>query len=344
MLATFRDRSYNRRRTGARRRSNAVSRFPAPRRPPAVARAEAARASLRGAPVAWRARPLSGRAGARARPGTPLCGIRGDRSAPAPLSLLPNHRPPIPVYRASPLTARIPWTPWPNRPLTRSMPWRAAIRAREAAHARGTVLSEPSRRRGADSRTHMQDEPVRVTARFSNGSGDPGTPDYAREGRGLAVKFYLADGSRTDVVALDCPSIVRTPEDFVEFTRARELDPETGQPDWGRWAPFSASIPRRCRPSRPPSAPTRPRARDGRLQLDPRLSLDRRGRRALGALPLRARGGRATLGEEEAQARGADYLQEEIASRESAAFPVLVVIARPRIPSTIPTPGLAAGA
>ena len=30
----------------------------------------------------------------------------------------------------------------------------------------------------------MQGEPVRVTARFSNGSGNPAIPDYAKEGRG----------------------------------------------------------------------------------------------------------------------------------------------------------------
>ena len=67
---------------------------------------------------------------------------------------------------------------------------------------------------------------VPVTARFSNGGGDPGIPDYAKEGRGLAVKFYLPDGSKTDIVALSLPCFfVRTPEDFLEFTRLRKPDP-----------------------------------------------------------------------------------------------------------------------
>ena len=73
-----------------------------------------------------------------------------------------------------------------------------------AAHAKGTVLAgtfTPSSS-GLTMAAHMQDEPVRVTARVSNGGGDPAIPDYAKEGRGLAVKFYLPDGSRTDVVAL----------------------------------------------------------------------------------------------------------------------------------------------
>jgi catalase len=68
---------------------------------------------------------------------------------------------------------------------------------------------------------HMQGETVKVTVRFSNGTGNPDHPDYRQDGRGMATKFYLPDGSRTDIVALTLPRFfVRTPEDFVRFTRA----------------------------------------------------------------------------------------------------------------------------
>src|SRR5215210_2869181 len=100
-----------------------------------------------------------------------------------------------------------------------------------AAHAKGTLLRgtfNPSHS-GLTTAAHMGDDPVPVTARFSNGGGDPGIPDYAKEGRGLAVKFYLPDGSRTDVVGLSLPCFfARTPEGFLEFTRARKPDPEAG--------------------------------------------------------------------------------------------------------------------
>src|ERR687896_713584 len=103
-----------------------------------------------------------------------------------------------------------------------------------AAHAKGTLLAGtfmPSDA-GLTTAAHMQSEPVRVTARFSNGGGDPGIPDHAREGRGLAVKFYLPDGGKTDIVALSLPCFfVRTPEDFLSFTRARQ-DPERLMPEW----------------------------------------------------------------------------------------------------------------
>src|SRR5919198_6450758 len=94
-----------------------------------------------------------------------------------------------------------------------------------AAHAKGilckgsfTAAPEAARLTRA---AHMQGEPVPVTVRFSNGSSNPRMPDYAQDGRGMATKFYLPDGSRTDIVALNFPCFfVRTPEDFIKFTRA----------------------------------------------------------------------------------------------------------------------------
>jgi catalase len=113
-----------------------------------------------------------------------------------------------------------------------------------AAHARGTVVAgrftaTPAARELTRA-PHMQGEPVDVTVRFSNGGGDPGVPDYAaREGRGMATKFYLPDGEKTDIVALSLPCFfVRTPEDFVEFTRTREPDPATGEPDMQKVGAF----------------------------------------------------------------------------------------------------------
>jgi catalase len=68
----------------------------------------------------------------------------------------------------------------------------------------------------------MQGDPVPVTARFSNGSGNPNRPDYAPDPRGLAVKFYLANGARADIVAVTTPRFIsRTPEGFVELLAAQ---------------------------------------------------------------------------------------------------------------------------
>jgi catalase len=67
---------------------------------------------------------------------------------------------------------------------------------------------------------HMQGQPVDALVRFSNGSGDPALPDYAPDVRGLAVKFFLPDGSRTDIGAQTVPRFpVSTPEAFIELLR-----------------------------------------------------------------------------------------------------------------------------
>lgn len=106
-----------------------------------------------------------------------------------------------------------------------------------AAHAKGVFCKgsfTPMARAAELSRAaHLQGDPVPVTARLSNGSGNPNLPDNARiEGRGLAVKFHLPGDRAVDSVTITIPVFfVRTPEDFLEFTRARKPDPETGQPD-----------------------------------------------------------------------------------------------------------------
>lgn len=104
-----------------------------------------------------------------------------------------------------------------------------------AVHAKGilckgTFMATPEAA-GLTRAAHMQGDEIPVTVRFSNGSGDPGQPDYVQDGRGMATKFYLPDDSRTDIVALTLPRFfVRTPEDFVSFTKA-------GKPLFGKVAP-----------------------------------------------------------------------------------------------------------
>ncbi|MDX6699112.1 MAG: catalase [Solirubrobacteraceae bacterium] len=117
-----------------------------------------------------------------------------------------------------------------------------------AVHAKGTLCAAtftPAPGAGAVSRAaHLQDGPVRAHVRFSNGSGDPGNRDAAQDGRGIGVKFYLDDGTTTDIVGISRRQFfVRTAEDFLEFTRARKPDPETGQPDMEKLGAFLGAHP-----------------------------------------------------------------------------------------------------
>jgi len=116
-----------------------------------------------------------------------------------------------------------------------------------AAHAKGVLcaatFTPASEAAGFCRAEHLQGS-VRAHVRFSNGSGDPTAPDAARDARGIGVKFYLSDGSTTDVVALSLPAFfARTPEDLLAFNDARRPDPATGQPNVERVGAYLAEHP-----------------------------------------------------------------------------------------------------
>jgi catalase len=206
-----------------------------------------------------------------------------------------------------------------------------------AAHAKGTLCAGTfTATRAAPALTrapHMQGAPVRATVRFSNGGGDPGIPDYATEGRGMAVKLYLDDGARTDMVALTLPVFfVRTPADFFEFTRARKPDPATGQPDMARLGKWLADHPEagpaiQAAVTAPPPA-SYAQCDYGGLHAFRYVNADGEGRFV--RFRWEPEAGVAGLSPDEARERGPDYLQEEIherLGREPAAFRLSVTLA-----------------
>ena len=112
-----------------------------------------------------------------------------------------------------------------------------------AAHARGactkgtfTATPEAARLTRAP---HMQGDPIPVTVRFSNGTGNPLHPDRRKDGRGMAVKFHLPNGKQTDMVGITLPVFfVKTADDFLALQDALSLDPATGKPDPARAVAF----------------------------------------------------------------------------------------------------------
>jgi catalase len=206
-----------------------------------------------------------------------------------------------------------------------------------AAHAKGTLLTgsftpapEASRLTRA---AHMQAEPSRLTVRFSNGGGDPAIPDYAREPRGMAVKFYAPDGSKTDIVGLTLPCFfVRTPEDFIAFTKAR-MDPEKLMPDFLGAHPEALPAIQAALGAEPPESYATC-AFDGIHSF--RWTCADGGSRFV-RYRLEPEAGESTLSGEEAKARGRDYLQEDILARAETAFRLLVSIAEDDDPVDDPT-------
>lgn len=201
-----------------------------------------------------------------------------------------------------------------------------------AAHAKGTLLRGTFTPSGSGLTTaaHMGHEPAPVTARFSNGGGNPAIPDYAREGRGLAVKFYLPDGSKTDVVGLSLPCFfARTPEDFLEFTRARKPDPETGRPDFGKIGAWMEKHPE-AGPAIQAAVSAEPPESYATVLYNSIHSFKWTapdGTERWVRYRFEPEEGERALPDEDAKALGRDYLQSELLGRDSTAFRMVVVIA-----------------
>jgi catalase len=196
-----------------------------------------------------------------------------------------------------------------------------------AAHSKGTLLTGTFTPNGTGASlttaSHMDGDPVKVTARFSNGGGDPNVPDYAREGRGMAVKFYLADGGKTDIVALSLPCFfVRTPEDFLDFTRARK-DPERLMPDWLGAHPEAMAGIQAALSAEPPAS----YATAAYNSIHSYRWVDGGGGSRFVRYRWEPEAGERTLSPEDAKALGRDYLQEEIIARGESAFRLQVIIA-----------------
>jgi catalase len=183
--------------------------------------------------------------------------------------------------------------------------------------AKGTFTAAPEAA-GLTRAQHMQGDAVPVTVRFSNGSGDPNLPDYGPEVRGMAVKFYLPDGSRTDISAQTVPRFpVRTPDAFMNLLQASAPGPGRL---W-RLPLFLATHPEAL-PALRANAPT----------LKPPASYASVKYNAVHAFKwIDAEGGeryvryrwlpeteQPPLAQDEAKSRGKDYLQEDIKERLAA--------------------------
>jgi catalase len=213
-----------------------------------------------------------------------------------------------------------------------------------AVHAKGILCKGTFRATpdaaGLTRAAHMQGDPVEVTVRFSNGSGNPRMPDYGHDARGMATKFYLPDGSKTDIVALTLPRFfVRTPEDFVKFTRS-------GKPLFGNFAPklpmFIATH-REAFPAVRAFLALKPPASYATCRYNAIHSfkwVDADGGERWVRYSWQPEAGEEQLGGGEAKERGRDYLQEEIAERlerEPARFTLRIHLAGDDDPIDDPT-------
>ena len=89
---------------------------------------------------------------------------------------------------------------------------------------------------------HLQGQSVPVTVRHGHSaSGNPWGPAVTPS---MAVKFYLPDGTVTDLIGIAIPIFfTRTPDEMLEFLTAAKPDPVTGRPDEKKFMQVLATHP-----------------------------------------------------------------------------------------------------
>jgi catalase len=200
-----------------------------------------------------------------------------------------------------------------------------------ALHAKGTLLkgtfTATEQAAQLTTAAHMQGTPVPVTARLSNGSGDPHAPDYGPEVRGLAVKFYLTDGGRTDISAQTVPRFpVRTPDAFINLIRASA----PGRARLWRLPAFLATHPEALpalRANAPALKPPASYATARYYAVHAFKWIDAQGGERYVRYTWLPEASEPPLSPEEARSRGADYLQSDIVERLPVRFTLELQIA-----------------
>jgi catalase len=213
-----------------------------------------------------------------------------------------------------------------------------------ALHAKGTLLkgtiTATPEAAELTRAAHMQGDPVPVTVRVSNGGGDPEEPDYKPDVRGFAVKFYLPDGSKTDIVAQTAPRFpVSTPEAFIEFMHAQVRGPAMA---W-RLPAFFARHPKALTVipgSLPALKPLESYATARYYALHAYRFLDAEGGSRYVRYKFIPEAGDRRISGGEAKRRGRDYLQDEIRDRvakDPVEFTLELQIAGPGDPTDDPS-------
>lgn len=215
-----------------------------------------------------------------------------------------------------------------------SHPRRRALHAK-GTWCRGTFTAE--RAAAAVSRAaHLQGEPVPVLARLSNGGGDPGVPDYAPDVRGLAVKFELPGGSRTDLVSQSVPRFFSPgPEEFLDFIRAN-----TGRAAALNLPRFLITHPKALRSLPANAKALRPIAGFAECRffgVHAFRWVDASGAVTTVRCDWRPEAGQRWLGPKEARGRGRDYLAAELAASLPARWALDIQIADPDDPVDDPS-------
>jgi catalase len=177
--------------------------------------------------------------------------------------------------------------------------------------------------------------PVPVVARFSVGGGNPRAPDNGKSVRGMALAFELPGGESWQMANINTPVFsAATPEQMLGLLESRRVNPDTKMPDPAKVKAFNDANPEvllqpRYLASQPVPASY---AKVNYWGVNAFGFVDARGNRQFAKWIFEPAGGTQGLSDEEAKAKPADFLFDELRQRVAAgpvAFNFVLQLAQP---------------
>lgn len=177
--------------------------------------------------------------------------------------------------------------------------------------------------------------PVPVVARFSVGGGNPRAADNGKSVRGLALAFELPAGEIWQMANINTPVFsAATPEQMLGLLESRRVNPDTKMPDPAKVKAFNDANPEvalqpRYLASQPVPASY---AKVNYWGVNAFAFVDARGNKQFAKWVFEPVGGTQGLSDEEAKAKPADFLFDELRQRVAAApvaFNFVLQLAQP---------------
>lgn len=197
--------------------------------------------------------------------------------------------------------------------------------------------------RALSSASAFSGQPHPVVVRFSVGGGNPKAPDNARSQRNLALQFDLPGGERWQMGNISAPVFgAATPEQFLGRLESQQPDPETKRPNPDKVKAFADANPEvllqgKWFASQPVPASY---AKVNYWGVHGFGFVDAAGRKTMGKWLFEPVGGTQGLSDDEAKAKGTDFLFDDLRQRVAAggvAFDFNLQVAQPgdRIDSAV---------
>jgi catalase len=178
-------------------------------------------------------------------------------------------------------------------------------------------------------------KPVPVIARFSVGGGNPKAPDNAKSQRNMALQFDLPGGEAWQMGNISAPVFgAATPEQFLGRLQSLAPDPETKKPDAAKVKAFADANPEVLLQGKHYASQPVPAsyAKVNYWGVHGFGFVDAGGKTSYGKWIFEPVGGTQGLSDDEAQAKGTDFLFDDLRQRVAAggvAFDFNLQLAQP---------------